>query len=45
MERLWCGFSGRAYATRSQIVPESADAAKGARAVSCARSGDALACR
>lgn len=45
VERLWCGLSGRAYATRTQIALERADAAKGERAVSCRMEQDRLACR
>lgn len=45
VERLWCGLSGRAYVTRSQITLERADAAKGARTVSCDAAQDRLACR
>jgi hypothetical protein len=45
IERLWCGLSGRAYATRSQITLERADATKGARTVSCDAEQDRLACR
>ncbi|MFD2058387.1 hypothetical protein ACFSQT_36470 [Mesorhizobium calcicola] len=45
VERLWCGLSGRAYATRVQIALDRADAAKGERAVSCAMAQDSLACR
>ena len=35
IERLWCGLSGRAYATRMQITLDRTDAAKSERAVSC----------
>jgi len=45
VERLWCGLSGRAYATRVQITLDRSDAAKGARAVSCGVEQDRLACR
>jgi hypothetical protein len=45
VERLWCGLSGRAYATRVQITLDRNDAAKGARAVSCGVERDTLACR
>jgi hypothetical protein len=45
VERLWCGLSGRAYATRGQITLDRADAAKGERAVSCAMGQDRLVCR
>lgn len=45
VERLWCGLSGRVYATRVQIALDRADAAKGARAVSCAMAQDSLVCR
>lgn len=45
VERLWCGLSGRAYATRAQITLDRADAQKGTRAVSCGMEQDSLACR
>ncbi|MDG4893516.1 hypothetical protein P9272_08005 [Mesorhizobium sp. WSM4976] len=45
IERLWCGLSGRAYATRAQITLDRADAAGGKRAVSCRVEQDRLACR
>ena len=45
IERLWCGLSGRAYATRAQITLDRTDAAKGERAVSCGVEQDMLACR
>ncbi|TIN17937.1 MAG: hypothetical protein E5Y31_28185 [Mesorhizobium sp.] len=45
VERLWCGLSGRAYATRVQVALDRADAAKGERDVSCAMAQDTLVCR
>lgn len=45
VERLWCGLSGRAYATRTQITLDRTDAAKGTRAVSCGTKQDSLVCR
>lgn len=45
VERLWCGLSGRAYATRVQITLDRIDAAKGERAVSCVMGQDSLVCR
>lgn len=45
VERLWCGLSGRAYATRAQITLDRTDAAKGERAVSCVMGQDNLVCR
>ena len=45
VERLWCGLSGRAYATRVQITLDRTDAANGARVVSCGVEQDTLACR
>jgi hypothetical protein len=45
VERLWCGLSGRAYATRVQITLDRADAAKGERSVSCSVAQDSLVCR
>lgn len=45
IERLWCGLSGRAYATRVQITLDRTDAAKGERAVSCATEQGSLVCR
>jgi hypothetical protein len=45
VERLWCGLSGRAYATRVQIALDRTDAAKGERDVSCGMSQDSLVCR
>lgn len=45
VERLWCGLSGRAYATRVQITLDRAHAAKGERAVSCTMAQDSLVCR
>jgi len=45
VERLWCGLSGRAYATRVQITLDRSDAAKGARAVSYNVERDQLTCR
>lgn len=45
IERLWCGLSRRAYATRAQITLDRADAAQGRRAVSCGVEQDRLACR
>jgi hypothetical protein len=43
VERLWCGFEGRAYATRAQIVLERA-ALPAERPVSCAGTADRLNC-
>ena len=45
VERVWCGLSGRAYATRVQITLDRADAARGERAVSCTMAQDSLVCR
>ncbi|KAA3451869.1 hypothetical protein C7I87_04305 [Mesorhizobium sp. SARCC-RB16n] len=45
VERLWCGLSGRAYATRVQITLDRADAAKGERTLSCGLEQDSLVCR
>ena len=45
IERLWCGLSGRAYATRMQITLDRTDAAKGERAVSCGVEQQSLVCR
>lgn len=45
VERLWCGLSGRAYATRVQIPLVAAELAKGPRALSCALEGASLSCR
>ncbi|RCW77891.1 hypothetical protein [Phyllobacterium bourgognense] len=45
VERLRCGLSGRAYATRVQITLDRTDAAKGERAVSCVTRHDSLVCR
>jgi hypothetical protein len=45
VERLWCGLSGRAYATRAQITIDRSGASKGALAVSCSMTTDHLACR
>jgi hypothetical protein len=43
VERLWCGFAGRAYATRSQIVLERA-ALPAERPVRCAETADRVNC-
>ena len=43
VERLWCGFAGRAYATRSQIVLERT-ALPAERPVSCAGTAGRLSC-
>ncbi len=43
VERLWCGFQGRAYATRAQVVLERA-ALPTERPVSCAVTADRLNC-
>jgi hypothetical protein len=45
VERLWCGLSGRAYATRVQIALDRTSAAKGHVAVTCSSADDGLACR
>ena len=45
VERLWCGLSGRAYATRVQITLDRTDAAKGERTVTCSMAQDSLVCR
>ena len=45
VERLWCGLSARAYATRAQIALDRADATKGERTVSCVMGQDSLDCR
>ncbi|MET3578239.1 hypothetical protein ABID19_001256 [Mesorhizobium robiniae] len=45
VERLWCGLSGRAYATRVQITLDRTDATKGMRNVSCSLAEDRLVCR
>jgi hypothetical protein len=45
VERLWCGLSGRTYATRVQVTLDRTDAAKSERAVSCAMAQDSLVCR
>jgi len=43
VERLWCGFAGRAYATRSQIVLER-KALPIERSVSCTATARRLSC-
>jgi hypothetical protein len=43
VERLWCGFAGRAYATRSQIVLERTTL-PAERTVSCAGNAGLLSC-
>lgn len=43
VERLWCGFAGRAYATRAQVVLERT-ALPAERPVSCAGTTDRLNC-
>lgn len=45
VERLWCGLSGRAYATRMQIALDRTDAEKGTRTVSCGLEQDDVVCR
>jgi len=45
LERLWCGLSGRAYATRVQVALDRGDAARGMRTVSCGMEQDSLVCR
>jgi len=45
VERLWCGLSGRAFATRTQIALDRAGAGKGSLAVSCAAAHDSLLCQ
>ena len=45
VERLWCGLSARAYATRVQITLDRTDAERGTRAVSCGMEQDSLLCR
>ncbi|CAM5534553.1 hypothetical protein MAUB1S_08928 [Mycolicibacterium aubagnense] len=45
VERLWCGLSPRAYATRVQIALDRTDAEKGTRVVTCATGQDGLVCR
>ncbi len=44
VERLWCGFAGRAYATRSQIVLERT-ALPAERSVACSAAADKLVCK
>jgi hypothetical protein len=45
VERLWCGFAGRAWATRSEIaLPKHAGDAADV-ALACARDGERLDCR
>ena len=43
VERLWCGFAGRAYATRAQIVLERT-ALPAERTVSCTGKAGLLSC-
>ncbi len=43
VERLWCGFEGRAYATRAQIVLERT-ALPTERPVSCGGTANRLSC-
>ena len=45
VERLWCGLSGRAYATRVQITLDRTDAATGKRAVTCGTEQEGLVCK
>jgi hypothetical protein len=45
VERLWCGFAGRAWATRSEIaLPKHAGDAADV-ALACTRDGERLVCR
>lgn len=45
VERLWCGFAGRTWATRSEIaLPKHAGDAADV-ALACTRDGERLACR
>lgn len=44
VERLWCGFAGRAYETRSQITLERT-ALPAERMVTCAAADGRLACK
>ena len=44
VERLWCGFAGRAYETRSQITLERM-ARPAERTVTCAAADGRLACQ
>ncbi|RWP68375.1 hypothetical protein [Mesorhizobium sp.] len=45
VERLWCGLSKQAYATRVQIALDRTSGRKGQMAVTCSRADDRLVCR
>jgi hypothetical protein len=45
IERLWCGFAGRAYETRSQILLDRSGASPAPQRVACANSAGRLDCR